>query len=94
MNQSAITAGFIDCIYVPIPDEVDNYLKIGFPRQLVTQEELVNIKNPEIVASLGTIADVFKLPEIGTITDEYNVKSMDTAIAHYGIIIDRAKGQP
>lgn len=80
----------VNALLVPMPDSVDEFLLIKFPECQVSIQELANCPNAEIALKVGTHSDPFlyidSKPEGLIIKEEYTVKSLRSAIDHYGVI--------
>lgn len=85
----------LNCLIVPIPNEglPTEHLKITFPEVEKSITELANIKEIEIATKVGTNIDLLRHTDenlnIFSITEEYAVHSLETALDHYHLIVHR-----
>lgn len=85
----------INCIYVPLEEDITGhiYVRIDFPDETLTIERLVNeVKNPEVLASIGTSQDVIRHIKEDVpfqISDVIKAPSFKTALSWYNRIVQK-----
>lgn len=85
----------INCLIVPIPNDglPSEHLQITFPEVEKSIAELADIREIEIATKIGTNMDLVRHTDenlnMFKITEEYSVKSFETALDHYHLIAHR-----